>query len=253
MRLKIVSMSVSVEDKLIKEVLMSGFQADETTCCEPKLRYLLQQKTQLVDQWKFGRHELLRFLRANVEKLARYDIEELVQLPEEDSESNLNDIEEEDNEDTHSTDEDVQAEAPQPTAEPNHPLKPQYTPDATPQQAPPPQYKSPTATPPITNTRPAMATLAAFNLSQATTSSHPRPPTTIVAPQSYSDGPALPSSAPSRHPHNLSPLASPQGSAVGNTSLQIQRLNARVMQLDNYVRDELAAIKRELESLKMAS
>lgn len=93
------------EDNVIKQVLLSGFNADNSTCNEANLRFLLQQKTKLKDQWKYSRRELLLILKQNFDKVNRADMESLVQLPEEDdSDLGLNGvIEEEDEEDLQET------------------------------------------------------------------------------------------------------------------------------------------------------
>ena len=64
----------AIEDRVVKDVIMSGFQADNSTCCEAKLRFMLQQKTQLNDQWRYSRHELLRFLSQSLDKMSRSDM-----------------------------------------------------------------------------------------------------------------------------------------------------------------------------------
>ena len=62
------------EDGIIKQVLLSGFNADNSTCNEANLRFLLQQKTKLKDQWKFSRRELLLIVKQNFDKFNRSDI-----------------------------------------------------------------------------------------------------------------------------------------------------------------------------------
>lgn len=84
-----------VEDKIVKDVLMHGFKADERTCSEAKLRFLMQQKTSLVDQWRYTRTGLLKELTRKLDQIDRKDVESLVQIPSGDDEA-LNEIDEDD-------------------------------------------------------------------------------------------------------------------------------------------------------------
>jgi len=84
-----------VEDKIVKDVLMHGFKADERTCSEAKLRFLMQQKTSLIDQWRYTRTGLLKELTRKLDQIDRKDVESLVQIPSGDDEA-LNEIDEDD-------------------------------------------------------------------------------------------------------------------------------------------------------------
>ena len=84
-----------IEDKIVKDVLMHGFKADERTCCEAKLRFLMQQKTSLIDQWRYTRTALLKELGRKLDQIDRKDIESLVQIPSGDDDA-LNEIDEDD-------------------------------------------------------------------------------------------------------------------------------------------------------------
>merc|ERR1711957_199013 len=84
-----------VEDKIVKDVIMHGFKADERTCSEAKLRFLMQQKTSLIDQWRYTRTGLLRELTRKLDQIDRKDVESLVQIPSGDDEA-LNEIDEDD-------------------------------------------------------------------------------------------------------------------------------------------------------------
>lgn len=144
----------AVEDRIIKDVLMSGFQADETTCSEAKLRFLLQQKSELSEQWRYNRHELLKYLRSVVDKISRQDIESLVQCPEETSDNNLECLEEEDSEDTRPDDDNIIREEDEDEDQNNedqNSIGEQPVLSSESQSTAPPQYQTPTST----NGRPA--------------------------------------------------------------------------------------------------
>lgn len=219
----------AIEDRVVKDVIMSGFQADNSTCCEAKLRFMLQQKTQLNDQWRYSRHELLRFLSQSLDKMSRSDIESLVQVPDEEHDfavglnGRLCDLEEEDEES--SLDDDVaETETTETTLEPLATSPTQSASDVpTPANTLPKQANR--------GSSPKGATAAHLLLLQ-----HTRSATNVVPPE-----PAVSS----RQVPPPSPLASPAGNE------QMQRLNQRIAHLESYVQQELAAIKREMTQMNV--
>jgi len=97
---KMAQIVTSVKDGVIKDVIMHGFAADESTCCEAELRFLIQQKTALQDQWRLSKRDLLKYLRKNIDTIDRQDIEKIVQEPDLDFDM----LEEEDEDTTSNSD-----------------------------------------------------------------------------------------------------------------------------------------------------
>jgi len=88
----------SYRDKVIKDVLLHGLKADPSTCNEPELRFVIQQKTSKTDQWRLSKKELLKYLHLNMDEVDRLDIESIVQEPEKDFDALLEEDEEEEDE-----------------------------------------------------------------------------------------------------------------------------------------------------------
>jgi len=100
--------TIQPSDYVIKDVLLHGFIADQSTCSEAELRFLIQQKTDIQDQWKMSKRELLKRLHRNIDKIDRVDIEKIVQEPDEDEDTDgIYDIQEVDEEEEYESEKEI--------------------------------------------------------------------------------------------------------------------------------------------------